>query len=120
MDKADNKGIGRIIRAFGHSMRGIKDSFKTEAAFRQESFLCGVLLILVFVVDATATQKALLIFSIFFVLVTEIVNTAIEALADRISTEKHHLLGKAKDAGSAAVFLSLVNLVAVWCIVLLG
>ncbi len=118
MEKKDNTGIGRIIRAFGHSLRGIKDTFMSEAAFRQEVLLCTALFVLMFFIQTTIAERALLIFSILFVLVVEVINTAIEALADRISTEKHDLLGKAKDAGSAAVFLSLVNLAAVWCIVI--
>jgi diacylglycerol kinase (ATP) len=117
--KPGNTGITRIIRAFGFSMKGFRAAWKHEAAFRQEVALTVVLAPLAFVVAETMIQLALLLSTLFIVLITEILNSAVEAAVDRISAEQHDLAGRAKDMGSAAVFLSLSMTAVIWGLVIL-
>ncbi len=119
MGKPGNTGITRIIRAFGFSMKGFRAAWKHEAAFRQEVALTVVLAPLAFVVAETMIQLALLLSTLFIVLITEILNSAVEAAVDRISAEQHDLAGRAKDMGSAAVFLSLSMTAVIWGLVIL-
>jgi len=118
MAKKSGNGIGRIFRAFGWSMSGIKAAFMKEAAFRQELFLCVILVPLAFYFGKTGTERAMLLGSLMLVLIVELLNSAIEAAVDRISKDKHDLAGQAKDMGSAAVFLSLLNAAIVWLLIL--
>ena len=118
MGKPGNTGIARIIRAFGFSMKGLQAAWQHEAAFRQELLLTVVLVPLAFVIAETMLQLALLLSTLFIVLITEIINSAIEAVVDRISSEQHELAGRAKDLGSAAVFLALVMTTVVWGLVI--
>ena len=107
-------GLTRIMRAFIYSLQGLKAAWQHEAAFRQE---CGIALILfptAFWLGRDATEIFLLCLVLVLVLVAELINSAIEALADAISTEHHPLLGRAKDIGSAAVLLALIVVVAWW------
>jgi len=112
-------GVRRLLAACGYSMRGFAAAFRHEAAFRQELLLALALIPAALFIDAGGGAKALLIASVLLVLVVELLNSAIEAAVDRISLENHELAGRAKDLGSAAVFLSLVNVVVVWALVLL-
>jgi diacylglycerol kinase (ATP) len=112
--KTGDTGLKRILKAFIYSYEGFKESFKTEAAFRQELLLCGVLLAIVFFLPNSAVEKLLLISSLFLVLLMELVNTAIEAVVDRISDKKHYLSKKAKDVGSLLVLVAFANLFVVW------
>jgi diacylglycerol kinase (ATP) len=117
MNKPANTGWRRVYRAAVYSWQGIKAAWKHEAAFRQE---CAVALILVpgaFVLGQTGIQIAMLIAVVGIVLITELLNSAIEAVVDRIGEEHHELAGRAKDMGSAAVFVSLSLVVAVWTII---
>jgi diacylglycerol kinase (ATP) len=119
MTKESGSGIGRIFRAFGWSMSGLKDAFTKEAAFRQELFLCIILAPVALFLGETGLEKAMLLGSLMLVLIVELLNSSIEAAVDRISKEEHDLAGQAKDMGSAAVFLSLLNVVIVWLLILL-
>ena len=119
MAKPGNTGLKRIVKAGGYSVAGIKAAFKHEAAFRQESLLFFILAPLAFYVGETAIEIILLISCLLIVLITELLNSAIEAVVDRIGSEFHELSGRAKDIGSAAVFVSLVLVAGIWLTILL-
>ena len=110
----------RLWRAARYSVAGLRSAFVHEAAFRLELALAAMLIPLAFYVTDAPTARALLVASVLLVLVVEVINSAIEATVNRISAERHDLAGRAKDLGSAAVFLSLVNVVVVWLIVVFG
>lgn len=112
------RGLTRIRNAFFHSLNGMRAALIHEAAFRQELLLAAVLLPLSLWLPASPTGRALMIGSLFLVLIVELLNSAIEATVDRISLDRHDLAKRAKDMGSAAVLLSLLNLIAVWALVL--
>jgi len=114
MAKPGKTGLIRLIDAFGYTIKGVRQAWKSEAAFRQESVLCLMLLPAAFWLGSTALETALLIAALFFVLLVELLNSAIEALTDRFGDEFHHLAGAAKDMGSAAVFFSLLITLLVW------
>src|SRR6185369_225484 len=121
MDESPFKGktwLRRLINAIGYSVSGFGSAFRHEEAFRQEALLAVVLAAIAAWLNVSGTAKAMLIFSVLLVLVVELLNSAVEAAVDRISLENHRLAKRAKDIGSAAVFLSLVNLVVVWVLVL--
>ena len=118
MQKKSGDGVGRIIRAFTWSMAGIRQCFVHEAAFRQECMLFVVMAPLGVWLGRTGTERALLVGSLFIILIVELLNSGLEAAVDRISEEQHQLAGRAKDMGSAAVFLCLVNAFVVWLLVL--
>jgi len=111
-------GIKRLINAIGYSFSGFKAAFQNEDAFRQEVFLTIVLVPLAFYIANNSLEIVLLLFSTLLVPIVELLNSAIEATVDRISLEQHKLAKRAKDIGSAAVFLSLVNLFAIWLIII--
>jgi diacylglycerol kinase (ATP) len=119
MGKRSGKGLGRLYRAFGWSMSGLKATFVHETAFRQELLLCIVLAPLAIYFGETGIERAFLLGSLLLVLIVELLNSAVEAVVDRISEDEHELAGRAKDMGSAAVFLSLLNVAVVWFFVLL-
>lgn len=119
MSKPGNKGFTRIIKAAGYSWAGLKAAFKHEAAFRQELALCLVLIPLGVWLGQTGIERALLIGCLLLVLIIELVNSAIEAVVDRFGGEQHELSGRAKDIGSAAVFIALLNVIVVWALVLI-
>ena len=112
-------GIKRLINAFGYSLSGFKVAFAKEDAFRQEVFLSIILVTVAVYVSNSSIELDLLIGSTLLVPIIELLNSAIEATVDRISFEHHILAKRAKDIGSAAVFLSIINLLAVWLIILL-
>jgi diacylglycerol kinase (ATP) len=101
-------------------MSGLRATFLQEEAFRQELLLSLILAPLALYLGNTGVEKALLLGSLFFVLVVELLNSAVEAAVDRVGMEENHLAGQAKDMGSAAVFLSLLNLVVVWMFIILS
>jgi diacylglycerol kinase (ATP) len=113
-------GLRRIWNALFYSVDGLMAAFRHEDAFRQESMLAIVLIPVALFTPASGTGKALMIASVVFVLVVELLNSAIEAAVDRISLEDHHLAKRAKDIASAAVLLSLLNVVIVWVLALFG
>lgn len=109
----------RLFRATTYSLAGLTAAWKNEAAFRHEAILSLLLIPLAFWLGETPAEKILLVLPIFLVLLTELLNSAIEAIVDRISTEHHKLSGRAKDIGSAAVFVALIFTVVVWGTLLL-
>lgn len=113
-------GLQRLINATRYSLAGLTAATRNEDAFRQELLLAAVLVPAGLLLGHSGTDRALLVGSVLLVLVVELLNSAIEATVDRISLEDHTLAKRAKDIGSAAVMLSLVNLAAVWLLVLLG
>ncbi|TVO67045.1 diacylglycerol kinase [Denitromonas ohlonensis] len=112
-------GLRRLINAFGYSMNGLATAFRVEDAFRQEVLLAAVLIPLALWFDVSGIERAMLIASVMFVLVVELLNSAVEATVDRVSLDSHSLAKRAKDIGSAAVFVALVNAAAIWALVLL-
>jgi diacylglycerol kinase (ATP) len=113
-------GITRLINALRYSLDGFAAAYHHEDAFRQETLLAVVLIPLALFLPATAIGKALMIGSVILVLIVELLNSAVEAVVDRVSLERHHLAKRAKDIGSAAVLLALVNVAATWGLVLFG
>ncbi len=103
-----NTGIRRIINAFKFSLQGFRACFRTEEAFRQEIYLTALMVPAAFWIGDTNVEQIVLLGSVVLVLITEMLNTAIERAIDRISTERHELSKEAKDMGSAAVFMALV------------
>jgi len=112
-------GIERVLRACRHSWSGLRLAFRAEAAFRQELAIVLPLLIVALWLDLSGVERALLIGSLLLVLIVELLNSAIEAVVDRIGIEHHALSGQAKDVASAAVMLSLLLAAAIWLMVLL-
>lgn len=117
--KPGKQGIPRIIDATSYSIKGLRFAWKSEAAFREEIMIGPILIIAAFFLGDNSAEIALMVMSYFLVLIVEILNSAIEAVVDRIGTEKHELSGAAKDMGSAAVMLSIGQLIVVWLILLL-
>ena len=111
-------GLGRIWRAFGYSRAGLLAAFRHEAAFRQELAVGVPLIVAAWWLAATPLEALALVAVIVLVWVVELLNSAIEALADAVSLEAHPLLGRAKDLGSAAVMLSLTFATITWLVVL--
>lgn len=114
MELAKSTGMRRIVNAAFFSLAGLRTAWKSEAAFRQEVGLCVVLVPAALWLGRSALERALLIGVCLLVLVVELLNTAIELVVDRVGTDHHALSGKAKDVGSAAVFVSLVLTLVVW------
>lgn len=117
MGKPGASGLTRIINAGGYSIKGLKAALKHESAFRQESVLFLVLLPAAIWLGNGWLQYILLIGSMLLVLIIELLNSAIEAVVDRIGDEHHELAGRAKDMGSAAVFIALMNVLFVWAMI---
>lgn len=113
-------GLARLRNALRYSLHGLAAAVRHEDAFRQELVLAALLVPLALVLGRSAAERALLVASVLLVLIVELLNSAVEAAVDRVSFEDHRLAKRAKDIGSAAVFVSLVNAVVVWAIVLLG
>ena len=111
-------GLKRIFSAFFYSIDGFKAAWRHEHAFRQELVLLVIGTALALGLPLSAFQRLLLIGVLVLVLVVELLNSAIEAVVDRISLERDPLSKNAKDFGSAAVLLSFVLAVATWCVVL--
>ena len=114
------KGLVRLWNATGYSRDGLLAAWRHEAAFREEVLLAAVAIPLAFYFGKTGVDRALLVGSIVLILIVEILNSGLEAVVDKASPEKHDLAKRAKDMGSAAVLLSLLNAAAVWGLVLFG
>jgi len=112
------RGLTRLVNALRHSAAGLAAAFRHEAAFREELALAAVLVPLALFLPLGGIGKALLVGSILLVLIVELLNSGIEAVVDRVSLEQHALSKRAKDIGSAAVLLALVNAAVVWLLVL--
>ena len=111
-------GLTRILLAAKNSFTAFKWLFKNESAFRQECLLLAIAVPISFLFNITAMEQVVLICSVLFIMLTEIVNTAIEVIVDRISLELHPLSGLAKDLGSAAVGISLIIAGLTWAVIL--
>lgn len=119
MPKPGKTGLIRLFDAFGYSMKGFRAAWVNEAAFRQEALLAMVLLPASFFLARSGLELALLIGGVMLVLITELLNSAIEAIVDKTTPEIHELAGRAKDMGSAAVLCSLIACGALWLFVAL-
>lgn len=111
-------GLRRVWNAMFYSMEGLRAAYRHEDAFRQEVLLAALLIPLALFLPASASGKALMIASVLLVLIVELLNSAVEATVDRVSLEHHRLAKRAKDIGSAAVMMSLANVIVVWLLVL--
>lgn len=111
-------GLRRLWNAFGYSRAGFCAAYRHEDAFRQEVLLAIILIPLAFFLPVNMVSKALMIGSVLFVMIVELLNSAIEATVDRISLENHDLAKRAKDIGSAAVLVSLINVMVIWGLLL--
>ena len=114
MAKPGKTGISRIVKATRYSAQGLASAWKNEAAFRQEAVLVVLLLPVAVWLGQTALERAVLIGSLLIVPIVELLNSAIEAAIDRHGDEHNELSGRAKDMGSAAVFISLLLVAVVW------
>ncbi|MFT7687367.1 MAG: diacylglycerol kinase (ATP) [Candidatus Azotimanducaceae bacterium] len=117
-NKEANTGLRHLINAFSFSLKGLKAAFIHESAFRQELALGLFLIPAAFWVGDNATEKAILLLTLFLVLIVELLNSAVEAAIDRFGGDYHELSGRAKDLGSAAVMISLITVVLVWSLVI--
>ena len=117
--KPGKTGIRRILDATGYSLQGLKAAWIHEAAFRQELVLSLVLSICAFLLPVTTLERIMMISSLLLVVIVELINSAIEAVVDRVSDDWHELSGRAKDIGSAAVFVALFLALFVWASILL-
>ncbi len=120
LERYKPRGLTRLLRAFGSSVKGLAGAFRDEAAFRQELAFTAVVIPLGLWLGHTGIERALLVAPALLILIVELLNSAIEATVDRIGLERHALAGLAKDIGSAAVLMSFVLLAVVWLLVLLG
>ena len=119
MEKGKKKGIKRLVNAFYYSMAGFKAAWKNEEAFRQE-IIVGIFIIPAgLFIGETFTQKGILIGVYFIIPLVELINSAIEAIVDRVGTEHHELSGRAKDLGSASVLLSICMASVTWLLIIL-
>lgn len=113
-------GLKRIFNAAGYSLAGFSAAFRGEAAFRQLVLINVILIPLSFFCDVTRGERALMIAACLLALIVELLNSAVEAVVDRVSLERHPLSKNAKDMGSAAQFVALTIITAVWAVILLG
>lgn len=118
--KTDLRGIPRLFQAVRVSLAGLRAAFQGEEAFRLEVLAGLILLPLGLWLGQGGTEKALLAGSLLLVLIMELLNSAVEAAMDRIGPERHELSKLAKDLGSAAVLLALINACMIWALVLWG
>ena len=107
-------GLTHLINSTKYSLQGLKSAFKNETAFRHVCFLACIMITLALWLGDTKIEIALMISSVLLVMAVELLNSAVEAVVDRIGTERHELSGRAKDQGSAAVFIALCIVVVVW------
>lgn len=118
--KPGNTGLKRIIKATGYSAKGLRAAFKHEAAIRQELVMLAIAIVLVCVFDLSVIERILMLGVVVLVLIVELINSAIEAVVDRVGVEHHELSGRAKDIGSAAVMVSLAFAGFTWLYILLS
>lgn len=111
--------LTRLVRATGYSCEGLLAAFKSEPAFALEVVVCLFLIPTALILTLPLFTKALLISCLLLVLIVELINSAIEAVVDRISLDKHPLSKKAKDIGSAAVFVCIINAIVLWMLALI-
>ena len=118
MPSTESRGPRQILRALNWSLHGLRAAWRHEASFRLEGWLCVVLFPLGFWLGNGAIEKALLCGSLLLVLSAELLNSAVEAVVDKVSPEFHELAGRAKDMGSAAVLLLMLNVMLCWALIL--
>ena len=118
MAYSGNTGLKRVLLAGVYSWQGLKTCYRKEEAFKQEVWLAAILIPLAIYLGENGIEIAIMIGSVLLVMIVEILNSAIEAVVDRIGMERHKLSGRAKDMGSAAVFLALLNVVIMWSLML--
>ncbi|MBL8473927.1 MAG: diacylglycerol kinase [Rhodocyclaceae bacterium] len=111
-------GLRRIWNALNYSLDGLHAAYTGEAAFRQETWLALILIIAAVLLPVSGLERALMIGAVLLVLMVELLNSAVEAVVDRVGPERHVLSKRAKDIGSAAVFIALVNVAVVWASIL--
>jgi diacylglycerol kinase (ATP) len=112
--------LRRLIRALGYSLQGLAAAARHEAAFRLELILGMPAMLLAAFLPLPLPARAMLIASVLLILLAELLNSAVECVVDYAAREHHPLAGRAKDMGSAAVFLAMLNAVLVWCLVVAG
>lgn len=117
--KPNTTGLKRILNATGYSFQGLRAAWNNEAAFRQELVLLAVMTTASFFLPVTQIEQILMVATLFLVVIVELINSAIEAIVDRIGPERHELSGRAKDIGSAAVFVALLLVGITWGSILL-
>jgi len=117
INKPGTKGLKHILQAGGYSMKGLKAAITHEEAFRLELIAMVVMVPLAVWLGQNAVEYALLIGSLLLVLIVELINSALEAVVDRVGVEHHELSGRAKDIGSAAVFVALMNVLLIWGVI---
>jgi diacylglycerol kinase (ATP) len=110
-------GFARIGKAFQYSMQGLTHAVRFEAAFRQELVIAIPAIIGVWFLPVSMVEKIVLLGTVFLMLIVELLNSAIEAVVDRVSTERHLLSGRAKDMGSAAVFFAVTLMITAWALI---
>ncbi|WP_104038657.1 diacylglycerol kinase [Vibrio jasicida] len=118
--KPGNTGLKRIIKATGYSAKGLRAAFKHEAAIRQELVMLAIAIVLVCLFDLSVIERILMLGVVVLVLIVELINSAIEAVVDRVGVEHHELSGRAKDIGSAAVMVALAFAGFTWLYILLS
>ncbi len=111
-------GLRRVWNALNYSLSGLRAAYRNEDAFRQETLLAALMIPFALMLPASGIGKAIMIGSVLLVLIVELLNSAIEAAVDRISLAHHRLSKRAKDIGSAAVLIALINVVVSWVLVL--
>lgn len=118
--KPGNTGLKRIIKATGYSAQGLRAAFKHEAAIRQELVMLAIAIVLVCIFELSVIERIMMLGVVVLVLIVELINSAIEAVVDRVGVEHHELSGRAKDIGSAAVMVALVFAGFTWLYILLS
>jgi diacylglycerol kinase (ATP) len=113
----NTRGIRRILNAFRYTFAGFKAAWVNEEAFRQEIIIAMLVVPSGLWLGTTGTERAILVGIYFIIPLSELLNSAIEAIVDRLGDERHELSGRAKDLGSAAVFLSIFIVLIVWMII---
>lgn len=116
--KPSATGLRRIINAAGYSWQGLKAAFQHEAAIRQELLLLVIAGVTLWLLDLPALERLLMFSSVVLVLIVELLNSAIEAVVDRVGSERHELSGRAKDIGSAAVMVTLLLAGLIWTVLI--
>jgi diacylglycerol kinase (ATP) len=116
-DRKKRGAIDRLVGAFGYSWAGFRHAFLNEAAIRDELILIGILTPVSLALNISGIERLILVLSMLLVLLVEFLNTAIETTLNRISTEQHPLTGRAKDLGSAAVFIALMMSALSWLVI---
>ena len=118
MIRTRKKELFHIRKAFKYSANGFKETFRSEVAFRLDILFCSCLSIVALLLDIPYFQKAMLLSSLLFIIIMELINTAIETIIDRISLDYHKLSKKAKDVGSLMVLISFINAIITWVLIL--